>query len=46
MLGLVYKKGSMDGCLLVELPALVLVFTYQARLNAIQTAKLPEEWNE
>ena len=27
--------GSIDGCLLVELPALVLVFTYQARLNAI-----------
>ena len=28
-------KGSIDGCLFVELPALVLVIIYQARLNAI-----------
>ena len=32
--------GGIDGCLLVEPPALVLVFIYQARLNAIYTAKL------
>ena len=31
---------STDGCLLVEPPALVLEFIYQARLNAIYTAKL------
>ena len=30
-------EGGIDGCLLVELPALVLVFIYQARLNAIYT---------
>ena len=30
----------MAACLLVEPPALVLVFIYQARLNAIYTAKL------
>ena len=29
---------GIDGCLLVEPPALVLVFIYQARLNAIYTA--------
>ena len=34
------RGGSSDGCLLVEPPALVLVFIYQARLNAIYTAKL------
>ena len=32
--------GGIDGCLLVEPPALVLVFIYQARLNAIYTAEL------
>ena len=32
--------GGIDGCLLVEPPTLVLVFIYQARLNAIYTAKL------
>jgi hypothetical protein len=32
--------GGIDGCLLVEPPALVLVFIYQARLNAIYIAKL------
>ena len=32
--------GGIDGCLLVEPPALVLAFIYQARLNAIYTAKL------
>ena len=32
--------GSIDGGLLVEPPALVLVFIYQARQNAIYTAKL------
>ena len=31
---------GIDGCLLVEPHALVLVFIYQARLNAIYTAKL------
>ena len=31
----VKSLGSIDGCLLVELPALVLVFTHQTRLNAI-----------
>ena len=30
--------GGIDGCLLVEPPALVLVFIYQTRLNAIYTA--------
>ena len=30
--------GGIDGCLLVEPPALVLVFIYQARQNAIYTA--------
>ena len=37
---IIVKKGGIDGCLLVEPPALVLVFIYQARLNAIYTAKL------
>ena len=39
-----YLKQQMmvgiDGGLLVEPPALVLVFIYQARLNAIYTAEL------
>ena len=30
--------GGIDGCLLEEPPALVLVFIHQARLNAIYTA--------
>ena len=38
-----FKRTSRQPSLL---PALVLAFTYQARLNAIWTAKLPEEWNE
>ena len=32
--------GGIDGCLLVELPAPVLVFIYQAGRNAIYTVKL------
>ena len=32
--------GGIDGCLLVKPPALVLVFIYQARLNAIYKAML------
>ena len=34
------SEGGIDCCLLVEPPALVLVFIYEARLNAIYTAKL------
>ena len=32
--------GGIDGCLLVEPPALALVFIHQAKLNVIYTAKL------
>ena len=38
--GITFGKGGIDGCLLMEPPTLVLVFIYQARLNAIYTAKL------
>ena len=38
--------GGIDGCLLVEPPALVLVFNYQTRQNAIYTAKLSKKRND